>query len=89
MNKKRFKLPSKRQLTYNRFNVDEFEKRFREGGVDALKTLFWNYERGRFQWKNGENCVVAQRKLSRRGRRQAHGSIFRNNRRRAEKGNEQ
>ncbi|MBO7206363.1 MAG: hypothetical protein J6W10_01980 [Kiritimatiellae bacterium] len=55
----RFYLPSKRQLSYRKFNVDEFEKRVRSGGLDAMRVLYWNYDKKRFQWDDGATCLVA------------------------------
>jgi hypothetical protein len=55
----RFYLPSKRQLSYRNFNVDEFEERIRSGGLDAMRVLYWNYDRKRFQWDDGATCLVA------------------------------
>lgn len=55
----RFYLPSKRQLSYRKFNVDEFEERVRSGGLDAMRVLYWNYVKKRFQWDDGPACLVA------------------------------
>lgn len=55
----RFYLPSKRQLSYHKFNVDEFEERVRSGGLDAMRVLYWNYDKKRFQWNDGPACLVA------------------------------
>lgn len=55
----RFYLPSKRQLSYRKFNVDEFEERVRSGGLDAMRVLYWNYDKKRFQWNDGPTCLVA------------------------------
>jgi hypothetical protein len=55
----RFYLPSNRQLSYRRFNVDEFEERVRSGGLDAMRVLYWNYDTRRFQWDDGATCFVA------------------------------
>lgn len=59
MNAPRFYLPSKRQLSNQEFNVDEFEKRVGAGGLDAMRVLFWNYDKKRFQWDDGPTCLVA------------------------------
>lgn len=59
MNIKRFYLPSKRQLSYRKFNVDEFKKRISSGGFNATRVLYWNYGKKRFQWDDGETCLVA------------------------------
>lgn len=55
----RFYLPSKSQLSYRKFDVDEFEKRVRSGGLNATRVLYWNYDKKRFQWDDGETCLVA------------------------------
>ncbi len=55
----RFFLPSKHQLSYRKFSVDEFEERVRSGGLDAMRVLYWNYDKKRFQWDDGPTCLVA------------------------------
>lgn len=59
MTTKRFHLPSELQFSCCEFNVDEFEKRIGSGGLDAMRTLYWNYDKKRFQWGGGSACLVA------------------------------
>ena len=55
----RFYLPSKRQISCRKFNVDEFEKRVCSGGIDAARVLYWNYDKKRFQLDDDKTCLVA------------------------------
>ncbi len=59
MSRPRFYLPSKSQLSDQKFNVDEFEERVRSGGLDAMRVLYWDYDKRRFRWDDSPNCLVA------------------------------